>query len=95
VDVLTSSVTNVLLLPLNGAFLAIFLVIVLIKLFALIDAATKPAGAFVYANKQTKQIWLAMLVGALLSTFLGFLTLIGLVAALVYLLDVRPAIANR
>jgi uncharacterized membrane protein len=95
VHVLTSSVIVVLLLPLHGAFLAIFLVIVLIKLYALIDAVTKPAGVFVYANKQTKQIWLAILVGALLSTFLSFFTLIGLVAALVYLLDVRPAITNR
>lgn len=85
----------VLLLPLHGAFLVIFLAIVLIKLFALIDAASRPAGSFAYAEKQTKQIWLAILVGALLTTFMNFLTLIGLVAALVYLLDVRPAITQR
>lgn len=86
---------GVLLLPLHGAFLVIFIAIVLIKLFALIDAASRPAGTFVYAEKQTKQIWLAILVGALLTTFMNFLTLIGLVAALVYLLDVRPAITQR
>ena len=86
---------SVLLLPLNGAFLVIFIAIVLIKLFALIDAASRPAGAFAYAEKQTKQIWLAILAGALLTTFMSFLTLIGLVAALVYLLDVRPAITQR
>ena len=85
----------VLLLPLHGAFLVIFLAIVLIKLYALIDAASRPAGAFVHADKQTKQIWLAILVGALLATFLSFLSLIGLVAALVYLLDVRPAVTDR
>ena len=85
---------SVLLLPLHGAFLVIFLGIVLIKLFALIDAVSRPAGAFAYADKQTKQIWLAILVGALVSTFLSFLSLIGLVAALVYLLDVRPAITQ-
>jgi hypothetical protein len=85
----------VLLLPLHGAFLVIFIAIVLIKLFALIDAASRPAGTFVYAEKQTKQIWLAILAGALLTTFMNFLTLIGLVAALVYLLDVRPAITQR
>jgi hypothetical protein len=88
-------VINVLLLPLHGAFLVIFLAIVLIKLFALVDAATRPAGLFVYAEKLTKPIWLAILAAALLSTFLGFLSLIGLVAALVYLLDVRPAITRR
>jgi len=87
-------VITVLLLPLHGAFLVIFLAIILIKLFALIDAASKPAGSFVYANKQTKQIWLLILVGALLTTFMSFLSLIGLVAALVYLLDVRPAITQ-
>lgn len=86
---------GVLLLPLHGAFLVIFIAIVLIKLFALIDAASRPTGTFVYAEKQTKQIWLAILVGALLTTFMNFLTLIGLVAALVYLLDVRPAITQR
>jgi len=88
-------VSGVLLLPLHGAFLVIFLGIVLIKLFALIDAVSKPAGSFVYADKQTKQIWLAILAGALLTTFMSFLTLIGLVAALVYLLDVRPALSQR
>jgi hypothetical protein len=36
-----------------------------------------------------------VLVLALVSSFLGFLSIIGLVAALVYLLDVRPAIVQR
>ena len=83
-----------LLLPLHGAFLVIFLAIVLVKLFALIDAATRPAGAFTYADKQTKNFWLLVLVLAVLSTFASFLSLIGLVAALVYLLDVRPALTR-
>lgn len=83
-----------LLLPLHGAFLVIFLAIVLVKLFALVDAASRPAGSFVYAGKQTKQIWLVILALAVLSTFVGFVTLIGLVAALVYLLDVRPALVR-
>lgn len=84
-----------LLLPLHGAFLVIFLAIVLVKIFALVDALSRPAGAFTYAGKQTKQFWLVVLVLAVLSTFVGFFTLIGLVAALVYLLDVRPAIVTR
>ena len=83
-----------LLLPLHGAFLVIFLAIVLVKLFALVDATMRPAGAFTYADKQTKQIWLAILVVALLTTFASFLSLVGLVAALVYLLDVRPALTR-
>ena len=83
-----------LLLPLHGAFLVIFLAIVLVKLFALIDAVMRPAGAFTYADKQTKQIWLVILAAALLTTFASFLSLVGLVAALVYLLDVRPALTR-
>ena len=83
-----------LLWPLHGAFLLIFIVIVLVKLFALIDATSRPQAAFVSAGKQTKQFWLVILVLAVLATFVGFLSLIGLVAALVYLLDVRPAIVR-
>jgi hypothetical protein len=84
-----------LLLPLHGAFLVIFFAIVLVKLFALVDAASRSAGAFTYADKQTKQFWLVVLALALVSTFLSFLSLIGLVAALVYILDVRPAIVRE
>ena len=85
---------GMLLWPLNGAFLVINLAIALVKLFALIDAATRPAAAYVYAEKQTKQLWLIILAVALVTTFLDFLSIIGLVAALVYLLDVRPAIVK-
>jgi uncharacterized membrane protein YkvI len=84
-----------LLVPLHGAFLIIFFAIVLVKVFALIDAISRPDPAFRAHEKQSKQFWLVVLVLAVLSTFLGFLSLIGLVAALVYLLDVRPAITGR
>ena len=85
---------RLLLLPLHGAFLVIFFAIVLVKLFALIDAATRREAAFVSAGKQTKQFWLVVLVLAVLSTFVGFFSIVGLVAALVYLVDVRPAIVR-
>ena len=85
----------VLLLPLHGAFLVIFFGVVLIKLFALIDAASRPAAAFTYHDKKTKQFWLVVLALALASTVASFLSIIGLVAALVYLVDVRPAIVSR
>src|SRR4051794_3422121 len=81
---------RLLLVPLHGAFLVIFFAMVLVKLYALIDAISRPERGFVYAEKKTKQFWILVLVGALLSTFLGFLSVIGLVAALVYLVDVRP-----
>src|SRR5436305_476432 len=50
-----------LLLPLHGAFLVIFFAIVLVKLFALIDAASRREALFVSAGKQTTQVWLGVL----------------------------------
>ena len=82
-------------MPLHGAFLVIFFGIILVKLFALIDAATRPAAGFVYHDKKTKPFWLLVLTLALVTSYIGFLSIIGLVAALVYLVDVRPALANR
>ena len=83
-----------LLLPLHGAFIVIFFAIVLVKLFALIDAASRPEAAYVSAGKRTKKFWLLVLVLALASTFVGFFSIIGLVAALVYIVDVRAAIVR-
>ena len=83
-----------LLLPLHGAFIVIFFAIVLVKLFALVDAASRPEAAYVNAGKQTKKFWLLVLALAVLSTFVGFFSIIGLVAALVYIVDVRAAIVR-
>ena len=81
-------------MPLHGAFLAIFFAILLIKVFALIDVLGRAEAGFVSTGKQTKQFWVVVLVLALLSTFVGFLSIVGLVAALVYILDVRPALTG-
>lgn len=80
------------LMPLHGFFLVLFAVVLVVKVFALIDCITVPERAFVVTGKQTKTIWTAILAVALLVTFVGFLTVLGLIAALVYLLDVRPAV---
>lgn len=79
-------------LPLHGAFLVITLAILLVEVVALIDAATRPERAFALNGKQTKQFWLVVLVVAVLTSFLGLLRFFGLVAAIVYLVDVRPAV---
>jgi uncharacterized membrane protein YkvI len=81
--------------PLHGAFLVVFFAILLVKVVALIDAISRPERSYVAMEKQTKQFWLIVLVLALLSTLVGFLSLVGLVAALVYLVDVRPAITGN
>ena len=85
---------RLLLLPLHGAFLVIFLVMVIVKLAALIDAASRPEPAYIAAGKQTKTFWVIVLIVAVITTVGSFISLIGLVAALVYFLDVRPAIRD-
>jgi hypothetical protein len=76
-----------------------------LEVFALVDAARTRPDAFVVASKQTKNIWLAILGvatafgfitlplfgGGVLSAF-SFLSIVAVVAAIVYLADVRPAV---
>lgn len=81
-----------LLMPLGFAFIVIHAVVFLVKLVALIDCLRRPEAAFVAMEKQTKQFWVIVLVVALLVTPLLFLSIIGLVAAIVYWVDVRPAV---
>ena len=68
-----------------------------VGLFAVIDAARARADAFSAADKLTKPTWLAITGGglAVLLLFRGpwdLLWLIGLIAVLVYLVDVRPSL---
>jgi hypothetical protein len=76
--------------------------------FALIDCITRRSGAFVAAGKLTKPLWLIILSVATALGFvalpwplgggsggLGFLSVVGVVAAAVYLTDVRPAVGGR
>lgn len=79
--------------------LALTLFSLVVKGFALVDALRRRPQLFVAAGKQTKNIWLAILgvalaVGIVVLNPLGFLSIIGLVAAIVYLVDVRPALAQ-
>lgn len=86
---------HLLLLPLTGAFLVIRIGMLLVVLFALVDAVTRPEAAFASTGKQTKQFWLAILGVGTLLTLLGFFSIFGLVAAIVYIVDVRAAIVRR
>ncbi|MET9292133.1 DUF2516 family protein [Streptomyces sp. NPDC003077] len=62
----------------------------------LIDAALRPDDAYRAADKQTKGMWLIFLVVATAMLFLmpllSFLPIIGLIAVIVYTVDVRPAL---
>ena len=85
-------------------FLALALVAFALAAWSLIDAAIRPAGAFVSADKRTKGFWCLITGGATLVAFLGIpsgggggtllLMLLGGVPAGVYLADVRPAVAR-
>jgi hypothetical protein len=77
---------SLLLFPLHGAILIIALAIRVLVLWALIDVLIRPATAFVAAGKQTKWLWLIFMVIGL------FITLVGVIAAIVYFVDVRPAV---
>jgi hypothetical protein len=80
------------LFPLYGAFLVIALAMFAVKVWALVDCLMRPERAFPVAGKRTKNFWILVTVLAVISGFLGFLSIIGLVAAIVYLVDVRPRV---
>ncbi|MFR0353437.1 DUF2516 family protein [Streptomyces sediminimaris] len=64
--------------------------------FALIDAATRREDGYRAAGKQSKPFWLIVLGIAfavnLIFNILSFLPVIGLIATIVYMVDVRPAL---
>ena len=68
------------------------------KLFVLIDAAFRKESAYAAAGKMTKPGWLIILCVVLATswflggTLISIFTIIGLVVAIVYMVDVRPAL---
>jgi len=81
----------------SGISLVVFIVIFIVEAFAMIDAVARPAQAYLAADKMNKQAWMMILGLALLVQILlpsVMLQLIGLVAALVYILDARPALQS-
>ena len=76
-----------------------FYALMAVKVWAFIDALIRTSEAYVAAGKLTKPAWLLILgltvVSSLLwSSPLGLLSIIGTVAAFVYLLDVKPALVS-
>jgi len=68
-----------------------------IKGFAFVDCLRRPAAVFPAVSRQSKVLWLvlsglAALTGLLPSMTLNLIGLAGLVAALIYLFDVRSRI---
>ena len=76
----------------------------LLGAFVLIDVVLRKPDAFVAADRQTKTVWVAILAGAALFlilaalpsfiTAMDLLWIAGCIAALVYLVDVRPRLRD-
>lgn len=86
--------------PLWWFFAALGIIVLIVEAFAFIDAARRPAQAYIAADKQTKNLWLVLLGLAVVLNLafgrgvLSIFVIVGLIAALVYLLDVRPAVRS-
>jgi hypothetical protein len=72
-----------------------------VGLFAFIHAAVQKADAFAAAGKRTKPFWLGVTAGGTVACAvfqlygpIGILWIPGLVAVLVYIVDVKPAVAE-
>jgi Protein of unknown function (DUF2516) len=80
----------------GGVFSLIELACLAVSLWALIDCAIRQTAAFPAAGKLTKPAWLAITGGAaFLQWFVAAISVFGiaaLVASIVYLVDVRPAV---
>ncbi|MCX4526582.1 MULTISPECIES: DUF2516 family protein [unclassified Streptomyces] len=79
----------------NGVLPLLGFAMLALAVVAFVLAAIAPEDAYRAADKQTKTFWLVVLgITAVVDFFLGmlFLQIIGLVATIVFLVDVRPAL---
>jgi hypothetical protein len=78
------------------AMYVVNLLIIALVLWALVDCATRPAAAFPAVERQTKVAWLLFLAISLaLVAYFGGISLLGMlgvVAAVYYLVDVRTKV---
>jgi len=86
-----------LLAPADYLLRIIDYVLLALAVWALVDAALRPAAAFPAAGKLTKPAWVAILavcvvLCVLTRDALGLFGLAVAVATIVYLVDVRPAV---
>jgi hypothetical protein len=77
-----------------GVLWVISMVLLAMAVFAFIDGAMRPHSAYPAASKQTKVFWMIILgltIAANIFQIL-FLQVAGLIATIVYIVDVRPAL---
>lgn len=83
----------------NTIMLVVSFVLFGVKALAFLDTLGRPAQVYPAADKQTKNFWLLVLGLFLVAHMLfwypiNLLNLIGTIAALVYVLDVRPTVRS-
>lgn len=83
----------------GGIMLAVFFVLLAVKIYAFISSLTFSAESYQAAGKLTKPAWTIILgLGVVLQLLFGggvlILSLAFTIAAFVYLADVRPALAG-
>ena len=81
----------------NGLLLVLFLGVLALQLWALVDCITRKAPAFPAAGKLTKPTWILLTAVAVAPVILfqnvtNLLAYIGIIVSCVYLADVRPAV---
>lgn len=86
--------------PLDLLGMLLSFIVIIVEIVAFIDAAIRPAKAYEAVSKQSKGFWLIILGVAMAATLVlgggtgafSIFGVIGLIAALVYIIDVRPAV---
>jgi hypothetical protein len=83
----------------GNLLIAVSFILFAIKGFALVDCVARRSSQFEYLETLSKQAWLVVLVLAVLAHLvswdpLGLLNLVGTVAALVYLAQVRGSVSR-
>jgi hypothetical protein len=75
--------------------LTLWAILLVVKIFAFVDAIRRPADYFPFIGRQTKILWVALtgisvLAGLAPSLALSIFGIAGTVIALIYLFDIRP-----
>lgn len=86
---------SLLLQGFNSLMSLVFLGLLVFSIFCFVDAVMRREDAYRAADKKTKQFWLIILgVAVAVNLLLGFLflTIAALIANIVYMVDVRPAL---
>jgi uncharacterized membrane protein YgcG len=84
--------------PVVYLFWAVNIIALVVKIWAIVDAAIRPSEAYRTADKRSKTFWVVLLLVMIVLTYFfggAVISIVGIVsvtAAIVYLVDVRPAL---